>query len=61
MTHRLTLRLTLDITYDVGDADSRDLEDNLLGLATRGCREGLFTGSLDATVVVANPSVEILE
>lgn len=60
MTERVTLRLTLDVTYDLYDTDIRDLEDNLLDLATFASREGMLTGACSAEVVVAAPKVERL-
>jgi hypothetical protein len=59
---RLTLTLHLQVTYETHGAvvDVRDLEDNLLAIATRASREGWLTEGTEATVVVADPSVEVM-
>lgn len=58
---RITLRLTLDVTYEVNNTHTDDLRDNLMDLATLGMREGLFTGESEAEVIMAMPSVEELK
>lgn len=58
---RLTLTLTLAVTYDVdGKTDVNDLENNLLAIAQRASREGWLTEDTNAMVVVADPTVEKL-
>jgi hypothetical protein len=57
MTDRITLRLTLDVTYDLNDTKPGDLIDNLLDIPTRASREGWLTLDTDAEVVVADPQV----
>lgn len=57
---RKTLRLTLDVTYDLNGAAVGDLEDNLLGLAALASRDGLLSQDTEAEVVIADPKVEVL-
>jgi hypothetical protein len=56
---RITLTLTLAVTYETNGAivDVRDLEDNLLSIATRAGREGWLEDGTEAEIVLADPSV----
>lgn len=56
---RFTLRLTLDVTYDITDeTDIQELRNNILDLPTMAMRHGILTDGTDAEVVVANPRLE---
>lgn len=58
---RVTLRLTLDVTYEVNDeTEVQELRNNLLDLNSIAMRNGVYTDGTDAEVVIANPKVEEL-
>lgn len=63
---RVTLRLTLDVTYEIDatensvDEEIEGLRDNLLDLPTRVARLGMLTRHCASTVVCVNPSMEPL-
>jgi len=58
---RATLRLTLDVTYELNDTPINDLVDNLLYEAGRMAADhARLTDTGTAVVVVANPNVERL-
>lgn len=56
---RETLRLTIDVTYEMNGASLSDLRDNLLKLTARAMNKDMFTDGTDAVVVIANPKVEV--
>lgn len=57
---RITLRLTIDVTFEPNGTPVNDLVDNLLDLNARAMRDRLFTCDTDAQVVIAQPNVERL-
>jgi len=63
---RITLRLTLDVTYEIDATELNvqdqisDLETNLRDLGTRAANGYWLTGDTDATVVICSPRVEEL-
>lgn len=57
---RVTLRLTLDVTYLLNRTTPRDLKDNLRDVASHLVDTCFLVEGTDAQVVLAQPSVEVL-
>lgn len=55
------MRLTIEVTYDLGRTDVRELERVLVAAADRLASEGLLSGETEATVTTWASSVSELK
>lgn len=58
MNERITLRLTLEVTYDTNGTSVQVLKDNLFNIVDRAFGEGQITGAWEAEVVTHEATVK---
>jgi hypothetical protein len=57
----IVLRLTVDVTFDLGDTDVSELKNNMLEISHRAYSEALFTGGTGAEIETWGAQVEVVE